>query len=74
MSTKVFYINPNTGKEDELPFVAWSEKYLIVEHSPGSVSRRKHWRIGRPHFERLLQDGQLRIEGEIPRGFRMTLE
>lgn len=58
--TRVFY--KFNGPEQELEFVAWTPKYLVVKY-PASG---KPWRMGRALVNRYLQSGVLRIEGDIP--------
>jgi len=68
--TRVFY--KFNGPEQELKFVAWTTKYLVVKYPAGSQSdwppstRPNNWRMGRKLVNRWLATGVLRIEGFIP--------
>ena len=54
------------GPEQELEFVAWTTKFLIVMNPSDSLSADKKWRMGRKLVNRWLSIGVLRIEGPIP--------
>lgn len=58
--TRVFY--KFNGPEQELEFLYWTTKFLVVKYPTSG----KLWRMGRALVNRYLASGVLRIEGEIP--------
>jgi hypothetical protein len=54
------------GPEQELEFVAWTTKFLIVKYPPGSAEAGKPWRMGRNLVNHWIKAGVLRIEGDVP--------
>lgn len=63
--SKVFY-KFNQPTEQELEFVKWTPRFLIVKFPPASVRAGEEWRMGRNLVNYWLRIGVLRLEGDIP--------
>jgi len=63
---KIFYMADDSSPEQEMEFVGWTTRYLIVKHPPSSPNAGEDWRMGRNLVNHYLAQGRLRIEGEIP--------
>ena len=71
-TTRVFYRDSTVKSQQivseyqELEFVKWTTKFLVVKFPPESLEAGKPWKMGRKLVEYWTKLGVLKIEGEIP--------
>lgn len=70
--TRVLYRNTTVrngnivSDYEELEFVKWTTKFLVVKFPAKSLKAGKPWKMGRKLVNHWLSIGVLKIEGEIP--------
>lgn len=62
--TRVFYKDMDT--EEEMEFIQWTPRFLMVKYPPSSIRAGRTWRMGRSLVNYWLKINRLRIEGDIP--------
>jgi len=65
MNTKVFY-KWDKPKYEELEFVRWTPKFLIVKYPLNSIRAGEDWKLGRKLVNSWLKQKVLKIEGDVP--------